>query len=166
MPGRDFRHLGALLGVLIVMFVANPARANDASLLFSDDPTLIWTEWDLIRNGQAPPTSVYPVTRAEFQKNFTKTVVQEPPVTRNMIGFTLRPVMGSFQLAMDGPISREGDFIHSGRNRSVLVLTARRRGERRLVCGRLVPYSYCFGSAAGCRQNGRFRRRLAADVSF
>lgn len=64
--------LFAASGAAISILTASPALANSngATLLFGDDPALMWAEWEMIRNGETPATAVYPISQAELTQRY------------------------------------------------------------------------------------------------
>lgn len=54
------------LAVVFMAWQAAPALANGAELIFADSPEFLWAELDLLQNGRAMPTDVYPMTLEEY----------------------------------------------------------------------------------------------------
>ena len=117
---------------------ASPVLANNgATLLFGDDPALIWAEWEMIRNGETPATAIYPISQAELTRRYdyslypdypgygltedltpqgqgpsqdpSQSQSQTPPSFANRFGLTLRPVGGAYGLTMTTPFNRMAD---------------------------------------------------------
>lgn len=97
----------AALACAILFLWASPALANDASLYFSSDPALLWTEWGLIQDGEAPATAVYPLAQGEMEERYAFEG-EEAPVVQNRFGLTLRPMYGGFSLPAVAHLSRTG----------------------------------------------------------
>lgn len=112
------------VSLAVSALTASPALANNgATLLFGDDPALVWAEWEMIRNGETPATAIYPISQAELTSRYgyslsasypgyglTKDQTpQAPPPAANRFGFTLRPVGGAYGLTMVTPFNRMAD---------------------------------------------------------
>lgn len=115
MPGGwtlRFRPLASLLTAVVLLGLLPAATfANDAALYFGSDPELLWVEWGLIQNGEAPPTSIYPVAGSELETRFQVESGDPAAAAENRFGFVLRPVYGTYSFPLVTPISRVGETL-------------------------------------------------------
>lgn len=84
------------------------ALGNDALQLYPGDPSLFWLETDLILQGQAPVTAIYPVSKGELVSRGLMVGEDAEEPADNSFSFTLRPLAGFFSLPTVAPLGRNG----------------------------------------------------------
>lgn len=101
-----------ILFICLLPLAAPPAFANDSTLIASDDPSLLWIEWGLILNEEAPVTSVYPVTGRELEARGV--LEDDPPAGAAVTDFslTLLPAVGAFSLPPAITLGRNGETLN------------------------------------------------------
>lgn len=98
--------IAVLIALALVVLAASPVLANGAALLSSGDSEYLWSTYDLLQDGQSPPTSTQTMTEQEFHLSLSQQETEQAPEMSSRLIFTLTPYAAPFGLPYSLPYTQ------------------------------------------------------------